>query len=199
MNYQKLLSIAGLISILFIIKSCSSPSAKQEKESETKEEFSFLERGQSIALNAKSALGQNLIKAISEGGTAHAIEFCNIRAIPITDSLAQLQNAQIKRVSDNNRNPYNAANADELNYIKKVKEQIASKEEFNGEVKLIDGKWVGYYPIITNAMCLQCHGKPKEDIEPSTLAMIDEKYPNDLAKGYAINELRGIWVVEMTQ
>lgn len=199
MRYLKLLNIIGLISIFFLLKSCSSPTAKQEKASVSKEKISFLEKGQSIALKTKSALGQNLMKAVKEGGATHAIDFCNIRAIPITDSLAQLHDAQIKRVSDNNRNPNNAANVNELSYIKKVKAQIAKGEEFNGEIKLIDGKWVGYYPIITNSMCLQCHGKPKEDIEASTLAMIEKKYPKDEAIGYSLTDLRGIWVIEMPQ
>jgi nitrate reductase cytochrome c-type subunit len=172
---------------------------KHQKKSKNKEEESPLKKGQAMALKTKSALGKNLMKAINEGGAAHAIDFCNIQAMPITDSLAQLQNALIKRVSDKNRNPNNAANAEELKYIEKVKSQIANEEEYKGEVSLVDGKWVGYYPIITNAMCLQCHGEIDKDIKPATLAKIEEKYPNDLAKGYGVNELRGIWVVEFPQ
>ncbi len=172
---------------------------KHQKKSENKEETSPLKKGQAMALKTKSALGKKLMKAINTGGSAHAIDFCNIQAMPITDSLAQLQNALIKRVSDKNRNPNNAANTEELKYIEKVKAQIANEEEYKGEVSLVDGKWVGYYPIITNAMCLQCHGEIAKDIAPATLAKIEEKYPNDLAKGYGVNELRGIWVVEFPQ
>jgi hypothetical protein len=54
-----------------------------------------------------------------------------------------------------------------------------------------------YYPILTNAMCLQCHGKPEEDIKPSTLSKLHMLYPQDKGVGYEENELRGIWVVEM--
>ncbi len=172
---------------------------KHLKQSESQKEMSPLKKGQSMALRTKSALGQNLMKAINDGGSAHAIDFCNIRAIPITDSLAKLQNVFIKRVSDKNRNPNNAANKDELKYIQKVKKKIVRKEEFKGEVMLMDGKWVGYYPIITNSMCLQCHGKINQDIESITLAKIEGKYPNDLAIDYGLKELRGIWVVEFPQ
>ena len=53
-----------------------------------------------------------------------------------------------------------------------------------------------YYPIVTNAMCMQCHGKKDLQIKPETLAAIGEFYPEDKATGYGENELRGIWVVE---
>jgi hypothetical protein len=46
-------------------------------------------------------------------------------------------------------------------------------------------------------MCLQCHGKPNVDINEATLGQIEKLYPNDKAVGYGLNELRGIWVVEM--
>ena len=32
-----------------------------------------------------------------------------------------------------------------------------------------------------------------------TLAKINQLYPNDKATGYDVNQLRGIWVVEMTK
>jgi hypothetical protein len=48
-------------------------------------------------------------------------------------------------------------------------------------------------------MCLQCHGKPGTDISEATTAKLRQLYPNDKATGYGINELRGIWVVEMNK
>ena len=56
---------------------------------------------------------------------------------------------------------------------------------------------IGYYPIITNQSCLQCHGNTKKDIKPKVLEKIDLLYPKDLAINYKNNELRGIWVIEM--
>jgi hypothetical protein len=41
--------------------------------------------------------------------------------------------------------------------------------------------------------CLQCHGKPKQDIEAATLKTIQRKYRFDKATGYAMGELRGTW------
>lgn len=44
-------------------------------------------------------------------------------------------------------------------------------------------------------MCLQCHGKPDEDIQKPTFKKIVNLYPKDKAIGYGINEVRGIWSI----
>ena len=52
-----------------------------------------------------------------------------------------------------------------------------------------------YYPIVTNGMCLQCHGEPNKEIDEATLAQLNNLYPDDKAKGYAMNQVRGIWSI----
>ncbi|HPQ22271.1 MAG TPA: DUF3365 domain-containing protein [Saprospiraceae bacterium] len=157
----------------------------------------FLKEGKNIALSTKSILGKNLLNAIQTKGTPSALEFCNTRAIPLTDSMAVALNANIKRVSDKNRNPNNAANEEELKYIAKVKTEVANGE--NPSPKAIESgdKVIAYYPIMTNKMCLQCHGNTNDDISVETQSSIKKLYPHDLATGYKENELRGIWVVTM--
>ena len=107
------------------------------------------------------------------------------------------QNARIKRVSDRNRNPKNMANTMELQYITKTKLKIKNQEKPTPQLQKIENKTVGYYPIITNDLCLKCHGNPNKEIDNKTYQMIAQKYPEDKAIGYALNELRGIWVIEM--
>lgn len=159
--------------------------------------MNYEELGREYAMGTKAVLGKNLMGAIKARGTANAVEFCNTRAYPLTDSMAQHYNVRIKRVSDKPRNPSNAANNDELAFINVLHERIAIGEELGSKVSEFDGKMVGYYPIETNAMCLQCHGTPEKDIEKLTQSKIKEKYPNDKATGYGVNQIRGIWVVEM--
>jgi hypothetical protein len=65
------------------------------------------------------------------------------------------------------------------------------------QLKNIDGRQTAYYPILTNKMCLQCHGDLEKDITKNTLNKINQLYPKDKATGYKENEIRGIWVVEM--
>ena len=105
--------------------------------------------------------------------------------------------ANIKRVSDKNRNPNNAANTQELTYIQEAKTALKEKGSVAPKVFEKDNKMIGYYPIVTNNMCLQCHGTPVKDVNSKALSKINALYPNDKATGYAANELRGIWVIEM--
>lgn len=207
MKIKKLLFTLSLIAFATLAKSCMSDQKQKEDQKEVKSEakqqtapseeaMSPLEKGKSIAQATQAALGKNLMQAISERGSAGAVEFCNIKALPITDSLAKMHNATVKRVSDKNRNPDNAANEAELVYIKAAKNQLAANQNIKPQIKEEDGKWVAYYPILTNAMCLQCHGNA-DQINKETLAKIESHYPDDQATGYTENEVRGIWVIEM--
>lgn len=159
--------------------------------------MNYEELGREYAMGTKAVLGKNLMGAIKAKGTPHAVDFCNTRALPLTDSMAKHYNVSIKRVSDKPRNPSNVANEAEIAFINVLHKRIANGEELGSKVSEIDGKMVGYYPIETNAMCLQCHGTPEKDIEKLTQNKIKEKYPKDKATGYGVNEIRGIWVVEM--
>lgn len=153
--------------------------------------------GQQIAMKTKGVLGKNLLEAINTSGTDNALTFCSTRAIPLTDSMSVTLNAKIKRVSDKNRNPNNSANAVELAYIEAAKWAISKNEEPKPQLTTIGKKQTGYYPITTDKMCLQCHGKSQTDVLPNTVAKIRKLYPHDKALEYSVGDLRGIWVVEM--
>jgi len=171
--------------------------SEKGKHNQGNNELSPLEMGQKFAMQTKGVLGKNLLGAINTKGTEHAVSFCSTQAIPLTDSMAVALNAYIKRVSDKNRNPDNKANESELKYIEETKQRIANGQDPKPQLLTIADKEVGYYPIMTNQMCMQCHGQPKTEVLPATLAKINKLYPNDKATGYTLNQLRGIWVVEM--
>ncbi len=162
-------------------------------------DMSYEDLGLSIANGTKAQLGKNLMGAIKQHGAAGAVTFCNTRAIPLTDSMAKVYNASIKRVSDKPRNPDNNANDAELAYINELKEALANGETLQPKVTEIDGRLVGYYAIETNQMCMQCHGSKDGDILPETFTNIISKYPDDKATGYTPNQIRGIWVVSMNK
>lgn len=156
-----------------------------------------LKKGLQLALATKSILGKNLLMAIKTKGTVGALQFCNEKATLLTDSMANELNASIKRVSDQNRNPKNMANKQELEYILQAKKELAKNGKALPMVQESVDQTIGYYPIVTNAMCLQCHGNKQSDISNDVIAQINRLYPNDLATGYSINQLRGIWVIAM--
>jgi cytochrome c553 len=159
------------------------------------QEKNYTEKGLAYANNTKKVLGKNLMGTIQKKGTVAALSFCNERAYPLTDSLANVYNAEIRRVSDQPRNPNNKASTSELEHIKSFKNAIASGEKYDPIVVEGEEKINFYYPIVTNSMCLQCHGKIEADIQPEVVNILKSKYPNDKAVGYTTNEVRGIWSI----
>lgn len=200
---KKIIKISVIIlSAIVTFMSCNNEniSTTSNNENETKEQsIDYLKVGKDFAIQTKTSLSKYLTKAISEKGSEGAVEFCNTKAIPITDSMSIVLDAKIKRVSDKPRNPNNQANVAEMAFIKTWKESHAKGEVQKPIVTEINNKMVAYYPIVTNQMCMQCHGKSNKDINTATLQKIKNLYPTDQAIGYTENELRGIFVVEMNK
>lgn len=173
----------------------SLPAHKENTEVQATDDPSdYAELGLEYALNAQTVLGKNLMQAIQKEGTLGALTFCNEQAYPLTDSMAVVQNVKLKRVSDQPRNENNQANAEELKHIESYKNNVVNQELPEPIVTESDTEVRVYYPILTNGMCLQCHGKPS-NMEPSTLKELTVLYPKDKALGYDVNEVRGIWKV----
>lgn len=154
------------------------------------------QKGKSIALATKKELGKNLMQAISEKGAAGAVEFCNVKAMPITIQKEKEHNAIIKRASDKPRNPANAANVREQEIIKNYKTALANNEGLEALIDKSPSGYDFYYPILTNDMCIKCHGKVGRDIQTDTYEAITSRYPEDRAVGYNVNEVRGIWHIQ---
>ncbi|MCT4629981.1 DUF3365 domain-containing protein [Winogradskyella sp.] len=167
----------------------------KEQANTNLEDLPYGERGLKYALSTKAVLGKNLMGTIQKEGTLAALNFCNERAYPLTDSMAVVLNASIKRVSDKPRNQKNKANTSELKHIETFKTQLANKQEMHPIVNETNDEVTVYYPITTNSMCLQCHGKPEANIKPEVLKTLTLLYPEDKAKGYTENQVRGIWNV----
>jgi mono/diheme cytochrome c family protein len=85
----------------------------------------------------------------------------------------------------------------ELAIISDFKTALAAGEKPKAVLRERGEQVVGYYPIVTNGMCLQCHGEAGSQISAATLALIERLYPEDKATGYGVNELRGLFVVGM--
>ena len=175
------------------------PYRNQGKKAIEQEQGSWEELGLKYALQTKKVLGKNLMGALQNQGTQEALQFCNERAYPLTDSMALHFGVKIKRLSDKARNPENQASPEELEVITHFKEAVAEGQEVTPYLRRGKGRNTVYYPIITNSMCLQCHGRPQSDIKPAVLASIRELYPTDKAIGYSIDQVRGIWSIEMEE
>lgn len=167
------------------------------------ESESMLKLGDSISNIAQSTLMKNVSMAMKEGGPVHAVEFCNLRAMPLTDSISTMHNVTIQRVTDKTRNPNNGLetetdklaweNATLANHDSPSTNPIHFLEKENDA-------FVYYKPIsIGMPTCLKCHGAPEKDIDKLTAMMLNEKYPEDQAINYQLNDLRGMWKISFEE
>jgi hypothetical protein len=158
----------------------------------------YREKGKRLVKASAAALKTQLGKAIAEGGVPHAIDFCNVHAMPITDSLSKAYGLKIARVSDRPRNPQNAANAREEALMQDMRRSMEADQKPKPQVLRTEEQVLYYHPItIANGLCLNCHGTPGTEINEETLAALDERYPRDQARGYALGDLRGLWKLRL--
>ncbi|HRN98329.1 MAG TPA: DUF3365 domain-containing protein [Flavobacterium sp.] len=144
----------------------------------------------SVATVAQNTLLKNVAGAIGRGGPEYAVDFCNTRALTLTDSIARGSHWNISRISDRNRNPQNAVRPED----QEVFNQFKGKSTLMDTLVATQDKVV-YYKRINIGMptCLMCHGNPQTDIAPTTLDAIWLRYPQDRATGYKLRDLRGLW------
>lgn len=172
--------------ILAVLTACSNSPTIQKQDT-----ADYLALGDSISNIAQATLLKNVSSAVEQGGIEYAVDFCNLNAFSITDSLSKEYSAHITRLSDKNRNPSNAisSESDATAWEKIQSEQAAFTQA-------ADDGTVYYYKPIYTAMptCIKCHGTA-DDITESVAEVIREKYPNDLATGYHLGDLRGMWKI----
>lgn len=190
---MKKIIISVFVITLIWISGCKQDGSKYEI---VKEATAQTEKGQEIALDTKMALGKHLIGKMTNGGTLEALAHCNVKAIPVTDSMSTVLKAEVKRVSNKPRNVNNRANNEETEAINKFQTALDNSAMPPPIVMENQYQYRGYYPIITNQMCLNCHGKYGETLSEEVATKINDLYPYDQATGYDLNQVRGIFVVE---
>jgi hypothetical protein len=188
-NTMKKVFLFSSIALVFI--QCSNngaqPKVSGNEISKQKTEIS-IDSLKSYAGETKKLLMKNVGQQIQKGGVESAMDFCNIEAMPLTKSMSEKHGFVISRVSDKMRNPKNVANSEELKLIAQYKKQLLAGEL----LKPVRTETHYYEPLVTNAMCLQCHGEVGQNIQPSVAAKISKLYPKDLATDYKENEVRGL-------
>lgn len=158
---------------------------------------SYMESGKTIASSTFKAMSGKLKKALTEGGVEAAAEYCNVVALPLTDSLSKEYHASIKRTSLLLRNAKNEANDREEAILNAFQDKFEKNEEIKGFVEATDDKVHFYAPIMTKQLCLTCHGTVGQELSNENYAFLKSLYPDDQAVSYKENDLRGIWSIEM--
>ncbi len=171
-----------------------TPDLQAITEGEKEEKFAH---GDSISNMAQTTLIQNVSKAMKVGGSVYAVEFCNIQAVPLMDSISKANQVKIERMTDKNRNPNHALKTEnDKSAWSKFKNAFFKPEKPVPFVVEENQNLIYYKPIsIGMTTCLKCHGAINEDIDVATAEKIKEKYPNDLATNYKMGDFRGMWKV----
>ncbi len=162
-----------------------------------------MQESRDVAAAMLKELGQKLKAAMGEGGPINAIGVCNTEAPAIASRIGTKEKITITRVSTRARNPVlgvpNDWQAEALKQFEDglAKGQAPAEMEYVQAVKAGGGSRMELRyakPIVTQAMCLACHGDP-EHIQADVKTKLDQLYPNDKATGYKVGELRGAVVV----
>lgn len=176
--------VAGL---LFVLVQCKKKEENSDKIIQEKVVLST-DSLKKYSEETKKFLVKNLTHKIQEGGIESAIEFCNVEAIPLTKKMSEKFSVEIKRVTDKPRNIRNLSSEEELQFINGYKKQILAGEKIKPTIT----ETYYYEPLVTNALCLQCHGEKGKNISADIAKKIENLYPEDLAFGYKENEVRGL-------
>ncbi len=199
---NKTLSILFFLLLIFFFWDCkqSNQQPKNESEITAEQKTIYLDKGKKIAAATFTALSQQLQKAVKEGGIPNAIQYCNLAAYPITDSLSQAHQAVIRRTSLKNRNPENKATELERVVLENFEKKAEEGQPIKPVIKPLEGQKIAFYaPINVNGFCLNCHGKLGETLTDENYQLIKKHYPEDKAIGYVSGALRGMWSIQLTK
>jgi hypothetical protein len=189
--------LMGCMLLVFIVVSCTQKAPQNESSSDT--EVNYIALGDSISLAAQQGLMKQLMIAMESGGPEYAVNFCSERAIPITDSLSNRYECEIKRVALRNRNPDNALTTDDKIVYDDFAEAVASGSVLQPQLVEQEKAMLFYKPIVLGMpVCLKCHGKP-DDLDPNAVAAIQSRYPNDKAVDFSMGQLRGMWKIQFNR
>lgn len=147
-----------------------------------------------LGAGLKGRLGE----AMKAGGPASAISVCKEIGQTMAEEVSQKHGAFIHRVSLKPRNVADTPNSLEAHLLKTM-----SADQAEGALKPLyqagfsrDGQryLLTMKPVVTAKVCLHCHG-PKETLTPEVKGALAANYPDDIATGYAVGDVRGAFSV----
>lgn len=125
----------------------------------------------------------NLLKKIRDKGLKRSLDYCNIDKLSkdINSNFTKVQRIAFNSIAD-------------ANLIKTEDKFLKYKFQSKPFIP-IDTLGYLYYPIvITQTMCLSCHGTPYLDIEAKQYQILQEKYKKT-NPSYKMNDIIGYWKI----
>ena len=145
--------------------------------------------GDSLSATADTLLRRTLVRELAAGGVARAAAFCRPEGYRFVDSLAGVLKATARRVSARPRNPASAA--------------VLSAEQMRADTTRTvsrESQEVFFYQrpiVLSNGLCLRCHGEVGKDIAAADYAVIKKQFPQDQATGYRLGQQMGAWQISL--
>jgi len=156
------------------------------------------EASKALATNLKAMLSAT----IKDSGPVEAIKVCNHAAGPAAEAVTRQfeGRATVRRTALRVRNPQNKPDATDLFILRYLEELLRGEEEIAGTVITgpVDGIYRHYQPLLTQKLCLTCHGDP-EAMPEGLRAVIAKRYPDDEATGFKLEDLRGVIRVDIPE
>jgi len=181
---------AGALLLLLPLLSC---------QADVKPDESYREKGQEIVKQTFGTLNATLMESMQTNGVEASIDLCNVKAYPITDSLAALHKTEIVRMAVRNRNPENKADQQAESLIRHYSLLQESGRDLSKSDTLVmtsEGSVRYFKPILLQPQCVTCHGAKDTDIQDAVYARILAQYPDDKAIGFKAGDVRGIWSIQ---
>jgi len=157
-----------------------------------------MQNSQTLEANARqivkqfaSRLKPKLVGAIKQGGLAHAIRVCSEEAPLIARKLSQQTGWSVKRVSLQPRNKATATPDRYEHIVLRTFDKLAKETPMDKplERSMLNGNTFRYMKAQrVEAICLNCHG---QNISSEVAEALKKHYPEDVATGYALGEVRG--------
>lgn len=187
------LSIAGFVSAFTMALFLSGCRGKSGDDVVTEiPDSTYVTQGNRIAAATFDSLRTTLTKTISAAGIDSAIAVCREKAIPLTSIYAD--SVDIRRTALRYRNPVNRPDSLEESVLKEFEKNMAAGPVPSPRlVRNSLGEVHFFKPIVTQPMCLNCHGTPGKQVGESTLNRLKSLYPDDQALDFQAGDLRGAW------
>lgn len=153
-----------------------------------------VQTGQAASEALIQSLGGQLKAALQSGGPVQAILVCQQAALPLTSAAgASFEGVAIRRTTLKPRNPANAPDAIDRRVLEMMARSEGAPEPV---IEWGDDTARFYRPLMVREVCLKCHGDAAT-FSPELTKTLSERYPNDLATGYALGDFRGVIRVDV--
>tara|TARA_B110000046_G_scaffold25750_2_gene25413 strand:- start:731 stop:1315 length:585 start_codon:yes stop_codon:yes gene_type:complete len=179
---------------LFVLAISCTNDFNVKVESSNSVQLELLKKGNLAASEVFKVLSSELSSQMANG-KEKAIDYCNVHALPLTDSISKRLNVEVKRTSNKLRNQVTRATDIEKQILAQF-EKSSLEKPAKPIIQQNDGDQFFFKPIYTQPMCLTCHGS-KEQIGGDLYSdVIETLYPKDKAINFKLGELRGMWSIK---